>query len=160
MNQQQRFWADMPTNIRLRMGIGALYLIASGLLFTVNPLIGISTLMLPILWTVFVIWIGSESGLSFGPHSRARETASGYLVRYLWRASRPMKFGVVVLGTCLVLGGLVWISTEGLRVKEAEQTLTGRAADLADRAAVSTKETASRWYEGAKGWFTFGEDSD
>lgn len=160
MKASTSFWSDMPSNIRLRMGLGALFLAGVGFLFFVNPLIGITVLMLPILWTVVVNWVGSESGLNFGPHSRTRKTAFGYFVRHIWQASRAVKLGFVVGITCVVLGGLGWISTKGLRASEAEPSLTSYAVDVAGHAADATKETAGNWYATTKGWFAFGRGSD
>lgn len=148
----------MPARTRLRAAMGLLFLIGVGLVFTLSPIMGVSLLMFPILWTVLVIWAGSESGVGFGPYSRMRDTAFGYVVRFLWQATRATRLAVVLAVTCLVLGGLGWMSTDGLRAKATEPTLASHAADLASQAAHATKETAGNWFETTKGWLTFGEE--
>ncbi len=154
MKEGTGFWSGMPAGIKVRFVIGLVFLAVALVVLSQAPLAGIALLMLPILWTVFVIWLGIESGVGFGPFSQKRETAFSYTLRYVWHASRLARTIFATLVAVIVVGGLGWISTEGLRVEAAKPTLTERVTQTADAATESTRKSVGGWVAKAKGWFT------
>ncbi|MEO1537389.1 MAG: hypothetical protein AAFR73_06630 [Pseudomonadota bacterium] len=144
----------MPGGLRIRFIVSVLFLAAVGAVLYVSPIAGIVLFTLPILWTVFVIWTGSEAGVSFGPYSRTRETVFSYTLRYLWNASTLVRIAVSVLLSAVFIGGLVWMSTENMRAKAVEPSITERAKTAAVSATEVSKEVAVGWFATAKGWFS------
>ncbi|MEM6387073.1 MAG: hypothetical protein AAF718_12645 [Pseudomonadota bacterium] len=158
MAPKRGFWSGMTLQLRFRWFLGLGYIVAAIYVASSAPLLGVTLLMLPVFWSVLVIWTGSEAGVSYGPHSRNRETAFSYTIKYLWNVSRGLKALLALLGVAAVIGGLGWISTENLRVAASEPTLTERAVSTADAAAERTRETARNWYSTVTGWFGSEED--
>ncbi|MEL7149519.1 MAG: hypothetical protein AAGK71_02235 [Pseudomonadota bacterium] len=160
MHQRSGFWSGMSPKVRARFFIGAAYLGFAMAVLSQTPILGIVLLMLPILWTVLVIWTGSEDGMSFGPYRRTKDTAFGYTLRYLWQASGlgQAVFAIALIAACV--GGLGWLSTAKMRAVAEEPTFTERVTTAADNAAQATKETTSGWVSTAKGWFSRGETEE
>jgi hypothetical protein len=154
MSAGNGFWSGMPAGTRVRFVSGLVYLVLAVAVLGEAPIVGILLLMLPILWNVLVIWMGSEKGAGFGPYSQKRETAFVYVLRHVWRAPVPTRLFLGALFAGLVVFGLGWIGTEGLRAEVAKPTLTVRVTTAADTAAQSTKKTLGGWVSTAKGWFT------
>ena len=156
MQKEAGFWRGMSQAMRLRFVIGIFYLGLAFALLSQFPILGTVLLVLPILWTVCVIWIGSEEGVSFGPYHRARETTLGHLLQYLWHASGLTKLVLsVALGIALI-GGLGWVSTEKMRAEALEPSLSERVSTVAENATEATRETAGGWFSTARGWFAGG----
>ena len=160
MHQQSGFWSGMSPMVRARFFIGLAYLGLALAVLSQSPILGIVLLMLPILWTVLVIWMGSEDGVSFGPYRRTRDTAFGYTLRYLWQASGLGQAIFAIAFTAICVGGLGWLSTAKMRAVAEEPTFTERVTTAAENATQATKETTSGWVSTAKGWFTRGETEE
>ncbi len=160
MSESKSYWSGMPTGMRWRLLILVAYLAVAIAVFAQNPILGTVLLMLPILWSVLLLWIGGEAGLAFGPFSGRKDTVLGYTVRYVWRTSPLARITLSVIGAIVIVGGLGWISTENLRAEAAKPTLTERASTMAETATEATKDTASGWIETAKGWFTADDETE
>lgn len=158
MQSKSGFWSGMRRGVRIRFIVGFIYLALAVGVLSQSPMVGIVLLTLPILWTVLVIWTGSEDGVGFGPYSRGRDGAFAHLLRYLWSASGLTKVVLSVVVCAVVIGGLGWVSTEKMRAEAREPTLSERVSSAAESASEATKETASGWLSTAKGWFTWGEE--
>ena len=154
MDRRHGFWKGMSARIRVRLFLGLLYVAVAAASLAQQPILGIVLLMLPILWTVLVIWLGSESGYGFGPHAIKRETAFSHTVRYLWGASAFSRVLTGMLIALVTVGGLGWLSTENMRAKANEATFTERVVTTTETATEATKDTAKGWFSTAKGWFT------
>lgn len=159
MSDQSGFWSGMPAGAKIRFLAGLAYLAAALGVLSQAPIAGMILLMLPVLWTVFVIWIGSEGGMNSGPLRQKGDTAFVYVLRYVWRSSSLAQVFLAFLVTGFVVGGLGWISTEGLRADAAKPTLTERVTTAADSATQATKKTIGGWVSTAKGWFTPSDES-
>ena len=169
MNTTHRkgFWSGMPVDLKGRaIGWSIYYLIAVAI-FTQNAILGIILLAAPGLWYVIRNAFFAEVGSSLDVERK--ETLSGYVVSYLWNASIFARGIMIALGSVLVLFGLGWISTEDMRLKAAEPTLTEQVTGAAGSAVEATKETtagwassakekAGGWVASAKGWFRDDED--
>lgn len=160
MEQAQRtksepgFWGGMPNRIRVRFVLGLVFLAVDVAILSIWPILGITLLMMPLLWSVLITWLGSENGRGYGPYSAPRETALSYTLQYLWQTSLLMRWVLSIVMMAMLVGGLGWISTEKMRAEVAEPALTERAVSAVDRATDATKETARDWMSAAKGWFT------
>lgn len=156
-NTHSGYWSGMSPRLKFRTCSALFY--AAFALFVASqwPLFGILLLTAPVLWTVLVIWIGSEDGVSFGPYARTRDTAFGYALRYVWLGSRLSQWLCVTLVLAATVVGLGWISTEDMRAERATPSLTERASDAAISVSDATRETATGWFATAKGWFV-GDD--
>lgn len=165
MSTQRRagFWSGMPVDLKGRaIGWAVYYLIAAGI-FTQNAILGIVLLVAPGLWYVIRNAFFAEIGSNLDVERK--DTVSGYVTSYLWNASIYTRGAMIVLGSVLVLFGLGWISTEDLRLKAAEPTLTEQVTGAAGSVVEATKETtggwassakekAGGWVSSAKGWFS------
>lgn len=154
MSDHQGYWSGMPAKTKARLTILVVYLVVALVVFSQNPILGTLLLVLPILATVFMLWLSGETGHGFGPFSDRKDSVLGYTMRYLWNRSAFTRSVLAVGGFIAVVGGLGWLSTEDMRAEAAKPTLTERAASVAESATEATKETASGWFDTAKGWFT------
>ncbi|MGR3514808.1 MAG: hypothetical protein ACU0GG_18770 [Paracoccaceae bacterium] len=156
-NTHSGYWSGMSPRLRVKTALGLMYLIASMFVMSQAPLLGIMLLTVPILFTVLVIWIGSEDGVSFGPYARKRDTAFSYTLRHIWQGPCLLRWlcGILILTATVV--GLGWISTEDMRAEQAAPSLAERASDAATSVSDTTRETARGWFATAKGWFV-GDD--
>lgn len=160
MSTPNGYWSGMPTGMKGRLIVLVVYLGIAIAVLAQNPILGTVLLMLPILWSVLLLWIGGEAGLAFGPFSGRKNTVLGYTSRYLWRTSSLVRIALSVVGAIIIVGGLTWISTENMREAAAKPTLTERASSAAETATEATKDTASGWIATAKGWFTADEATE
>ena len=164
------FWSGMPGHLKIRAVCFTLYFLIAAVIFTQMPLLGGALLILPGLWYLLKNWVIDQFA---GTTDLDRnDTLSGYTLNYLFdRASNLTRaiVGVLILGTAAV--GLGWVSTEDLRLKAAEPTLTERVTDAAGSAveatkdttsgwAASAKETTSGWVSGVKSWFGDAPEAD
>ncbi len=154
MTISKGYWTGMATGMKWRFLALVVYLAVALVVLTQNPILGTVLLLLPIIWSVFLLWLGGEAGLAFGPFSGRKDTVLGYTARYLWGASAIARVVLSLIGAGVIVGGLGWISTENMRAEAAKPTMTERASTLAETATEATKGTASGWIETAKGWFT------
>ena len=165
MNSAQRkgFWSGMPVDLKGRALGWVIYYLIAAWLFSQKPILGIVLLAAPGLWYVVRNLLVAEVGGDLDVERK--DTLSGYVVRYLWNASLITRGALIAIGSFLVLFGLGWISTEDLRLKAAEPTLTdqvtGAAGSLVETTkettggwASSARETAGGWVSTAKGWFS------
>lgn len=168
MENKSGFWSGMPRPLRIRAVCFALYYLIAGLVFTQSPVLGIIVFVLPGFWYLLKNWIIAEF---FGVTDLERaDTLTGYTVSYIFnRASNLTRAIVGIAVLLLVAFGLGWTSTEDLRLKAAEPTLTERVTDAAGSAVEATKETTGGWAASAKektgGWVSaakgwFGDDSE
>ncbi len=160
MSESKGYWSGMSSGMKGRLIVLAVYLAIAVAVLAQNPILGTVLLMLPILWSVLLLWLGGEAGLAFGPFSGRKDTVLGYTARYLWRTSAIARVVLSVVGAVVIVGALGWISTENMRAEAAKPTLTERASSVAETATEATKETASGWIETAKGWLTADEETE
>lgn len=147
----------MPGTIKARFCVGLVYLTIAFGVTSQSPVTGFVLLVLPIVWNVFVIWTGSESGVNFGPYRQRRETAFSYTLRFIWQSSTVTRSLLCVVGAGFVMGGLAWISTEDLRAEASKPTLTERVVTMTDTATDATSNKLDSWVSTAKGWFSSAE---
>lgn len=160
MQENDGFWAGMSAPLRMRFVLGLVYYAIAVAVLSQSPILGIVLLTLPVLRTVLVIWIGSEEGVGFGPHSRSRPSAFAYTLRYVWVAPIPTRaFLLAVLATA-VIGGLGWLSTGKMRAELAAPSLVEQVTTTAGEVSATTKETARNWLSTAKGWFSGDEGEE
>ena len=153
MNESQGFWQGMPADLKGRLVFWFLFLVVALFVISQAPIVGIVLLVLPVLWTVLSVWFGGNAGMSLGPNRGGRETVLGYVSRHLWGASAFMRIAMSLAGVLLVVSGLAWLSTENMRAKAAELTLTERASVAAEKTTSATVDTTKGWFATAKGWF-------
>ncbi|MEM9427093.1 MAG: hypothetical protein AAGA06_10370 [Pseudomonadota bacterium] len=147
----------MPGAIKIRFCTGLAYLAIAFGVISQSPVAGFVLLVLPILWTVIVIWIGSESGVNFGPYRQARETAFSYTLRFVWQSSTVTRSLLAMVGAGFVIGGLAWISTEDLRAEASKPTLSERVVTVTETATDATSSKLKGWVSRAKSWFSSDE---
>jgi hypothetical protein len=160
MNVSNGFWSGMPRHMKLRFFLWLAFYIFGFLVLGQAPILGIILLVLPVLWTVVVLWITGAAGRAFGPFRRREDTVLGYLARYVWSASTFARVAISTIGLIFVLAGLAWISTENMRAEAARPSLTDRATSMAQTASESTQKTAAGWYKLVESWFGWAGDPE
>lgn len=149
----------MKRALRIRLTLGIAYYAATIWVLSWHPILGVSLALLPIFWSVLVVFIGSEAGMGYGRYHLHRETVFATIVRRVWALSRFGKVALSVVGLGLVFAGLAWISTERLRAERAEPTFTERAIGAAEEVQDTTSNTVREWWDTTKSWFrTSGAD--
>jgi len=149
MERAPGYWSGMTTAHKVWALIAALYFGAAAYIFLQLPIHG------AILFVAPGFWLVTRNALQ----QRKHNTLSAYTLSYLLNRASGLTRALVstiILGTALA--GLGWVSTEDLRVKAAEPTLTERASSAAATAVEATKDTTSGWAASAKettdGWIS------
>ena len=168
MTTKVGYWSGMTGSLKIRAVCFALYFFVAAVIFTQRPILGTVLLVLPGFWYVLKNWVIAEF---FGRTELERnDTLTGYTLGYIFnRASNLTRALVAGLAIVLAMFGLGWVSTEDLRLKAAEPTLTERVSDATGSAIDATKETTGGWVgaakettggwvSAAKGWFS--DDSE
>lgn len=164
MHSKNGYLSGMPRRLRVWLVVAVFYYTLAGIVFLNEPLLGALLLLLPAFWTLAKNWVLGNVFLTSDVERSS--TLFGYTVDYLF--DRASRFTRTIVGTLFLLAvalGLGWVSTEDLRLKAAEPTLTERVTGAANAYAKATKETtagwatatkrkAEAWVSTAKGWFS------
>lgn len=144
----------MTRTLRIRFVLGIAYYAAAIWVLSWKPILGVSLALLPLFWSVLVVFIGSEAGVGYGRYHLNRETVVSAILRRLWALPRFGKVVLSLVGLAVVFAGLTWISTERLRAERAEPTLAKRAIGAAEDVQNKSKDTVREWWDTTKSWFS------
>ncbi len=144
------FWSGLPASLKLRATGWAVYYSAAAAAFLWNPIYGALLLVGPSLLFILKNWISGQD--QTGPLTAHITTH----VWGRWNVFARLGLGLAIIATVTVALG--WVATADMRLEAAEPTLTEQVGDAASASVEATKETASGWWDTAKGWFSREEE--
>ncbi|MDJ0638067.1 MAG: hypothetical protein QNJ20_04475 [Paracoccaceae bacterium] len=151
MDQMENgFWSALPTGLQMRaIGWAAYYSAAAGA-FLWNPIYGALLLVLPSLLFVLKNWISGQD--QTGP-------LTAHITTHIWgrwHVVARLGLGIAIIASVTIALG--WVATADMRLEAAEPTLAEKVGGAASASVEATKETASGWWDTAKGWFSREEE--